>query len=149
VRARSRRPFAGNPNPLQPEEYIFFLDENLHNCQPILDALTSAGLRYERHGKHFKAGTEDSEWLPVVGMRGWLLLTVDKNIRFNELERRAVEQFGVRAFVFTSGNLGATQMAAVLVKAFAEMIRLCKRQPAPFIASITKAGGVHLRYPRQ
>jgi hypothetical protein len=80
---------------LQPEVYTFFLDENLHNCRPVVEALTSAGFRFERHGDHFRPGTEDSRWLPLVGTRGWLLLTVDKNIRFNELERRAVEEFGV------------------------------------------------------
>jgi len=133
---------------LQPEDYTFFLDENLHNCRPVVEALISAGFRYKRHGEYFSPGTEDSIWLPRVGTEGWLLLTVDKNIRFNELERRAVEQFGVRAFVFASVNLGARQMAEALAKAAKEIIKLCKRQPAPFIASITKSGGVHLRYPR-
>jgi len=133
---------------LQPEDYTFFLDENLHNCRPVVEALISAGFRHERHADHFSPGTEDSRWLPLVGTRRWLLLTVDKNIRFNELERRAVEQFGVRAFVFASVNLGARQMAEALAKAVADIVKLCNRQPAPFIASITKSGGVHLRYPR-
>jgi hypothetical protein len=133
---------------LQPEEYTLFLDENLHNCRAILDALEQAGIPYKRHGEDFKPGTRDTDWLPVVGASRWLLVTVDKNIRYNELERRALHQFRVRAFVFTSGNLGGNTMASLLVKAFPAMTRLCKRQPAPFVASITRSGKVHLRYPR-
>ncbi len=65
--------------------------------------------------------TRDDQWLPLVGRNGWLLVTVDKNIRYNELERRAVIRFGVREFVFTSGNLSGRAMVQLLVTAFPQM----------------------------
>jgi hypothetical protein len=52
-----------------------------------LEALVQNRINYERHGKHFPAGTEDSIWLPFVGKKSWILLTKDKRIRFNDLER--------------------------------------------------------------
>jgi hypothetical protein len=54
---------------------FFICDENLHNCKPILDALTQHGVKHERHGSHFLPGTEDTTWLPLVGEKGWLLVT--------------------------------------------------------------------------
>ena len=48
------------------------------------------GIRHERHRQHFPPGTEDSVWLPFAGQKGWILLTKDKRIRFNDLEKQAV-----------------------------------------------------------
>lgn len=130
------------------DDFVLYLDENIHNCQPILNGLDEAGIRYERHGNHFAPGTHDEQWLPLVGRSRWLLVTLDKNIRYNELERRAVLRFGVRQFVFTSGNLSGHVMALLLVKAFPEIVKICQRNDPPFIASITKSGAVHLRFDR-
>ena len=77
--------------------------------------------------------------------KGWILLTKDKRIRFNDLEKQAVIANRVREFYFTSGNINGDEMAELLVVALPEMIRLCGKHPPPFIASITKAGNVHIR----
>jgi PIN like domain len=85
---------------LLPEDFVLYLDENLHNCKPILEALVQRGVKHERHTQHFQPGTEDAEWLPFVGQRGWILLTKDKRIRFNQLEKAAIRRFHVRGFTF-------------------------------------------------
>ena len=130
-----------------PEDFVLYLDENLHNCKPILDALALYGVRCERHGAHFAAGTEDTTWLPLVGERGWMLLTKDKRIRFNELEKSAIQRYHVREFYFASGNYSGAEMATILVSALREMARFFRRYDAPFIASISKSGKVSLRFP--
>jgi hypothetical protein len=91
-RGRSKKQSAGSRGGQLslPEDFVLYLDENLHNCKPILDALTQQGVKHERHGQHFAPGTEDAVWLPFVGEKGWVLLTKDKRIRFNELEKAAV-----------------------------------------------------------
>src|SRR5208282_3848446 len=146
---RSKKQSGGSSERQQslPEEFVLYLDENLHNCQPILDALSQHGVRCERHGSHFPSGTEDTAWLPTVGNNGWLLLTKDKRIRFNELEKAAIQRYGVREFYFTSGNYSGAEMAAMLVSALREMARFCRRYDPPFIASISKSGKVSLRLP--
>jgi hypothetical protein len=84
-------------------------------------------------------------WLPFIGEKGWILITKDKRIRFNDLEREAVVAYGVREFYFTSGNHSGADMATMLIAALPEIVRLCEDQAPPFIASITKAGKVYLR----
>ncbi len=110
-----------------------------------MEALVQNGIHHERHGMHFSPGTEDSVWLPFVGEKGWILLTKDKRIRFNDLEKQAVIANRVREFYFTSGNFNGQEMAALLVVALPEMFRLCRKHRPPFIASLTKAGNVHIR----
>jgi hypothetical protein len=124
-----------------------YLDENLHNCKPILDALILHGVKHERHGSHFSPGAEDTEWLPFVREQGWALLTKDKRIRFNELESAAVLENNVREFYFISGNSSGAEMAIMLIEALPEMMRICDKREAPFIASITKSGKINLRSP--
>jgi hypothetical protein len=124
-----------------------YLDENLHNCKPILDALTQHGVKHERHGQHFLPGAEDTVWLPFVGQQGWVLLTKDKKIRYNELEKAAILQHRVREFYFSSGNHSGADMAAILITALPEMVRAYRKHRPPFIASITKSGKVNFRFP--
>ncbi|HEV2698279.1 MAG TPA: hypothetical protein VGU90_09830 [Terriglobales bacterium] len=146
-RSRSKKQSAGSrERPLSPpEDFVLYLDENLHNCQPILDVLTERAIKHERHGQHFEAGTEDAVWLPFVGQNRWVLLTKDKRIRFNQLEKTAVRRYRVREFYFSSGNYTGAEMAEILVAALPEMLKTYKRQEPPFIASISKSGKINLK----
>ena len=105
------------------------------------------GVKHERHGSHFDPGTEDTVWLPFVGKEGWVLLTKDKRIRFNELERSAIQRYRVREFYFTGGNYSGVEMAEMLVAALHGIARFCRLYDPPFIASISKSGHVSLRFP--
>ncbi len=145
----SKKRSAGKPEQLRLEYPVVYLDENLCNCKPILEALTRCGLQYERHLDHFPPGTLDTKWLPLVGKRGWVLVTADKRLRFNELEKRALEKFRVRAFEFPSGQMGALDMAKALETAVPRLISFCQSNEGPFVASITRSGMVHLRWSPQ
>jgi hypothetical protein len=147
-RGRSKKQSAGSRGrPLSlPEDFVLYLDENLHNCKPILEALVQRGVKHERHTQYFQPGTEDAAWLPFVGEKGWILLTKDKRIRFNQLEKAAIRRYHVREFYFSSGNFTGTEMAEILVAALPEILRTCRKQEPPFIASISKSGKVNLRF---
>lgn len=78
-----------------------------------------------------------------------MLLTKDKRIRFNDLERIAIRRNRVREFYFASGNYSGAEMAATLAAALRNMVRLYRAEESPFIASITKDGKVNLRFPEK
>lgn len=140
----------GSPEqPSQPEPFVLFLDETLQNCQPILEALKRLGIAHERHATYFSRGTPDEQWLPFVGKHGWSLLTHDQKIRYNELEIRQIVRHRIREFVFTSGNLTGTTMAEALTVALPKIRRLHRYANPPFIACISKAGNVEIRYDSQ
>jgi PIN like domain len=148
-RGRSKKQSAGSRRRQSlPEDFVLYLDENLHNCKPILDALTQHSVKHERHGDHFAPGTEDAVWLPFIGGHGWLLVTKDKRIRYNELEKAAVLHHRVREFYFSSGNYSGAEMAEMLVAALPEMAKACRKHGPPFIASITKTGKINMRLSR-
>ncbi|HEV3482125.1 MAG TPA: hypothetical protein VGR97_07330 [Candidatus Acidoferrales bacterium] len=149
-RGKSKKRFDGSWHSLsQLSEFILYLDENLCNTSAILEVLANVGVRYERHLHHFSRGELDEIWLPVVGKNGWVLLTADKRIRYNLLEKRALSQHSVREFVFASGNLSGADMAAALEAALPKMQKLLRTVRPPFVASITRKGEVHLRWPKK
>jgi hypothetical protein len=148
---RSKKPSAGSVHslsPSPPDDFVLYLDENLCNTRAILDTLTKLGVHFERHLAHFSPGTLDEVWLPLVGSKGWILLTSDKRIRYNLLEKRALKVHAVHEFVFTSGNMSGQDMAAALEVGLNKMRTLCARNKPPFVASITRSGEVHLRWPK-
>jgi hypothetical protein len=78
-----------------------------------------------------------------------LLLTADKRIRCNFLEKRALKLSAVREFVFSSGNMSGQEMATALGSALLKMRKMCITLEPPFVAAITRIGEVHLRWPKK
>jgi hypothetical protein len=124
-----------------PEPPVFFLDRNLGRNK-FSNILREHGLRIEVHDDHFRPDASDPEWLSEVGARGWVVVTIDRRIRYRQLEWLAFKAGMLRAFAFSSGNLRAEEMAAIFVKALPKIMRFLDEEQAPFLATITKSGDV-------
>jgi hypothetical protein len=124
-----------------PETHLFFLDRNLGRNK-FSNILRAKGLRIEVHDEHFSPDASDPEWLSEVGQRGWVVVTVDRRIRYRQLEWLAFKAGMVRAFAFSSGNLRAEEMAGIFLKALPKIKRFLEEEQAPFLATITKSGDV-------
>ncbi len=135
----SGTPSAASSISRPPEPLTVFLDESL-DSDSIAQALLAAGAIVERLTKHFAKGVDDREWLSLAGSKGWIVLTRDKRIRYRRLERLALQVAGVRAFVFTGGNVTLAETAAILASALPHIADICAREPGPFICHIGRAG---------
>jgi hypothetical protein len=108
----------------------------------IADALRAARCAVEIHDQHFPQAAKDTEWLPEVGRRGWVVLTKDHHIRTRQNELVALLSAGVAAFVLTSGDLTGPEMAQAFVRALPRIRRMLVGQPRPFIARVSASGDV-------
>ena len=131
---------------MQLDDFILYLDENLDNCKPIMEALTDSSVKFECHHDHFVRGTADEDWLPFVAERSWVVLTKDKRNRYNEFERESVRRFKVREFYFGRGDFSGTEMAQALKLALDEMRNICRSYSAPLVGSITRSGAITVVY---
>lgn len=122
-----------------PEPVVLLLDESL-DSESVAAALREAGATVERLTAHFPRGTRDEIWLAEAGRRGWVVLTRDKRIRYRPLERMALHAHGVRAFVFTGGNVAIKDTATILAAALGKITKIVRGEPAPFIYHIGRAG---------
>ena len=69
-----------------------------------------------------------------------MVLTRDKRIRYRRLERLELQAAGVRAFVFTGGNVTLADTAAALASAIPAIVEISAREPGACIYHIGRAG---------
>ncbi|MBE9078118.1 hypothetical protein IQ241_12585 [Romeria aff. gracilis LEGE 07310] len=127
----------------QENQPTFFIDRALGR-KAIAGGLRKAGATVEIHDDHFPPEALDVEWLPIVGQRGWLILTKDGGIGRRLLEQISVATSEARVFVLSSGNLTGSEMAEIFVSALSRMQRFALGNPQPFIAKVYKSGTVRM-----
>jgi len=110
----------------------------------LVQALNDFGLNIEIHDDHFENDVEDPVWLIECGKNNWVVLSKDKNIKKNLLERQALLNAGVAAFFLTTGGMSADETVQALIKALKIISNLIQSQPKPFIARINLDGEVKL-----
>jgi len=138
---RLKKRSGANSKQKPPESRTLFLDRSLGK-KTVAEALRNTGLKVEVHDDHFAQDATDESWLTVVGKRGWIVLTKDRRIRFRAIERTALVNNAVRAFVLTAGDIDGTSMAALFVKALPKILKFSASYAPPFIATISKTGVV-------
>ena len=114
----------------------YFLDRALGKSVGI--ALQAIGKKVEFHNDHFAPDSPDTEWLPIVSQRGWIVLTKDENIGRNILEVQAITDNKARVFILVSGNLSTQGMINIFVDAIDKIEKIVKGNSAPFIAKVYK-----------
>ena len=84
----------------------FFIDRSLAR-RDVAEALRGAGWLVRTHLEVFGDRDQeitDVEWLELCGREAWIVLTMDRRIRYHRAEVAAIRRHRVRAFVLTSGN---------------------------------------------
>jgi hypothetical protein len=104
--------------------------------------LKEAGVSVVHHDERFAPGTPDAEWLTIVGTDRLIVLTKDDRIRYRPNEKDALLAAGVRAFVFTGGNVRGAAMADTIIAALPKIRKLLAANHVAFVARITVAGDV-------
>ncbi|HEY9825994.1 MAG TPA: DUF5615 family PIN-like protein [Stenomitos sp.] len=117
-------------------EPTFFIDWCLGRT--VEEALRASGASVIHHREFFEPGTPDIEWLPIVGLKGWVVLTKDNNISKNQLELMAIASANVMVFILASGNLTSQEMAGLYVDVLEKLKRFVQGNQAPFIAKVFK-----------
>jgi hypothetical protein len=141
-RKRSRTPSAASLAQRDSERLAsltFFLDYQIGRFI-VAQALRQAGARVEVHLDHFPQAAADTDWIPEIGRRDWVLITKDQNIRRNPLERAAYEAARLRGFVVTGKDMDGQELANLLVKCLAGMVHRVAGKPGPSLFTISRGG---------
>ena len=141
-RRRSRkRSVASSKQP--PENRALYLDRNLGK-HVIADALRDAGFQVEVHDDHLPIDAPDEDWIELVGKKGWIALTKDKNIRYRFAELDAIKTHKARVVVIRAKNVTGNELADLVVKHHGKIQRFSSVHKAPFVAGIDRAGKLFL-----
>ena len=129
-----------------PPDINFFSDENLG--RRIFPApLQAAGVPLHIFFDHFASGVLDIEWIPAVARRGWIALTSDARLRYNQGERDAIMAAGLGVIVLVSGNTHS-EKAAIFLQSRTRIVHFVRHHEPPFIARLYR-NRIELWLPRQ
>lgn len=116
----------------------YFTDRDIGGRQ-FPSILREAGLTVHAHTDHFAPDAPDTAWLPQVSARGWIILSLDFNIRRNPLERDSVFESGAAFFALTGGSATARELAQNFLNTLPQVERFVARHRPPYIAKIYRA----------
>ncbi len=118
----------------------FFFDRSVGRTVP--EALKLLGADVIKLDDLFAPQTPDDQWLHAAAQNGWTIITKDKRIRFNEAERRAIEDARVGCFVLLNPKLTRWTMAKLLMQVWDRLEEIAASEPRPFIFGLRADGSV-------
>ncbi len=117
-----------------PGDFTFFADEDLGSA--IFPAtLREAGLDLEILIDHFDQGTQDVHWIQSIARRQWVIITHDRDIRYNRRARDAVMTNGGRVIIIRASGT-RQEMALAFLNLRHHIVEFLRQNPAPFIARL-------------
>jgi len=122
--------------------YTFFIDRALGKS--VGKALRDRGYKIELHNDHFRPDCPDTEWLPIVSQRGWIVLTKDNMISVNLVEILAIAHNQARVFILSGQNLSTEIMVSIFVDSIAKIECFSQGNSSPFIAKIYRPSRIVL-----
>ncbi|MBI2774083.1 MAG: DUF5615 family PIN-like protein [Chloroflexi bacterium] len=119
----------------------FFFDNNL---SPVLvQGLRAFGEDVQHLRDSFAAEAPDTEWIPEVARRGWVVVTRDKHIRTRPLELDALRSHGLRVFIFSQKrDPDRWGWVELVVRRWLELKRFTETNGRPFVALIPEHGRI-------
>lgn len=84
------------------------------------------------------SAASDTEWIPEVTRRSWLIVTRDSHIKDHRAEIAAVREHGARMIVLAGSEARDTWTQLEVVMCQWRAIEGCLDQPGPFIYAATR-----------
>ncbi len=114
---------------MPPDPHVFFVDRSLGGKQ-VPGALAAHGWAIKAHDDVFPQNTPDTIWIKSVGAKGWIILTADDNLRYNPLEKAALNASGTWTFILAPRkNLRGVEMAQAFIKAERALLKAIAKYP--------------------
>ena len=141
---KKSKKLSASSNAAQPRYPLLFIDRCAWSNR-LGDALTKASIQFTPHHDHFEQACLDVDWLPVVGKKGWVVVTRDKNIRRKPNELQAFKENNVLAIVLSSGSssqASAADTAELLLKLLPKLMRKIQASKPPIMLTVTILGTI-------
>jgi len=106
------------------------------------ELLRKAGLRIVCHSDEFTDDmTADPIWIERCANRSWVIVTGDKAIETDPINRQAVIDFKAKVFLLDENNSRAVEWAAAIVVGRRRLVSTAYENDGPFFASVKKNSG--------
>jgi hypothetical protein len=127
-----------------PEPFTFFLDRT-HGRKTFPNLLRRVGLSLVALHEHgFAAETQDDVWIEECGKQGWVILSGDKGLEKNPINRAAIISAACKVFIFTDNNSKAEEWAAAVIMGRGQIGRIIEKNNGPFYVHIGRESYSHI-----
>lgn len=96
----------------------------------------------------FEPDAKDAAWLPVIGEKGYILVTRDEEIRREPSELAALQRHGVGVFFLGGKGLNRCKLIQQLVRNWPRMKELASSERRPFAFRVPPNGTNYSKIPR-
>jgi PIN like domain len=110
----------------------------------LAEGVKEIGLNVEKHDDHFEQNTLDIIWLEECGNRNWVVISSDKAIKKNVLEKQALMKSNLASFFFTSADITTIKQIEIVEKGLKRIANVIFSERKPFIARLDREGGVEI-----
>lgn len=132
-------------NNSQPNPSVTFLLDRTHQSKITAKLLRELDLNVEVHKRHYLPGAPDPEWIADATLKGWVIISGDKGIELDGINRQAVANAGAKVFLLADTESRGAEWAASLVMARHKMMRIAAENRGPFYCSVEKGGHDHVK----
>jgi len=109
-----------------------------HQAKITAKLLRDAGVNVEVHKRYFLADAPDPEWIADCAHRDWAIISGDKGIEYDGVNRRAVITARAKVFILSDTTSRCVDWAAALVVARHKILKIAAENIGPFYCKVEK-----------
>lgn len=125
---------------------MLFLDAT-HQSKVTAKLLRDLDVNVEVHRRHYLPAAPDPEWIADAAGRGWVIISGDKGIREDGVNRHAVIKARAKIFLLADTTSRGAEWAASLVMARKKILRIADQNNGPFYCVVEKGTEHHVHKP--
>jgi hypothetical protein len=130
----------------KPSSMVLFLDAT-HQSKVTAKLLRDLDVNVEVHRRHYRPDAPDPEWIADATSRGWVIISGDKGIREDGVNRHAVIKARAKVFLLADTTSRGAEWAASLVMARKKIFRIAEQNNGPFYCVVEKGNDYHVHKP--
>ncbi len=101
-------------------------------------------MKVEVHADKFGPEEDDDVWIPKCAASDLIIISGDKAIETDPINRRAVEESGAKVFMTAENNSKAEEWAAAIIIGRRKLAAIVDRNNGPFFVEIDKHASNHI-----
>lgn len=125
---------------------MLFLDAT-HQSKIVQNLLRDLDVKVEVHRRYYLPNAPDPEWIADVTSRGWVIISGDKGIREDGINRHAVIKARAKVFILADTSSRGAEWAASLVVARKKILQIAEQNNGPFYCAVEKGNDSHVHKP--
>ena len=107
------------------------------------------GFEVELHKSYFVHDADDDQWIPDVAARRWVILSGDKRLAVEPLNKEAVKMSRAQVLLVTDTNSLPEQWASSIIVGRQKIQELLGKNPGPVFIKIGKQARDHVNVAKE